>query len=262
MRREVKNVLPLGRTTGIVRPGDADGGNPLRPFAVAVLLAFAPCAGAPAATYDMDRFLGEPHPFAIPPAYPPPAVRPVPALRRTPPAISAPAAPPAPSARPPASADREDDILSEVRLGGLAHDQGPFSSNKEYGFDINVEVLFVSPDFLDVIFSPRPHAGLTLNSAGDSSQAYLGLSWEWDFWDGAFAGFSLGGAVHDGETTNAPLDRKELGCSVLFRESIDFGYRLDKTHSLMVHLNHISNAKLCDTNEDLENVGIRYGYRF
>ncbi len=227
----------------------------MKPFAVAVLLAFAPWAGAPAATYDMDRFLGEPHPFAVPPASSPPAARPDPAPRRAPPAISAPAAPPAP-------ADRGDGFLSEVRLGGLAHDQGPFSSNKEDGFDVNLEVLVVSPELLDGIGSPRPHAGLTLNSSGDTSQAYLGLSWEWDFWDGAFAGFSLGGAVHDGETTNAPLDRKELGCPVLFRQSIDVGYRLDMNNSLMAHLDHISNAKLCDTNEGLENVGIRYGYRF
>ena len=258
MRREVKNVMTLGQASGTAWPGDAAEGNPLKPFAVVVLLAFTPWTGAPAATYDMDRFLGEPHPFAAPPATSPPAVRPVPA----PPAISAPAAPPAQRARPPAPAVRGDEFLSEIRLGGLAHDQGPFSSNKEDGFDMNLEVLFVSPDFLDVIFSPRPHAGLTLNSSGNTSQAYLGLSWEWDFWDGAFAGFSLGGAVHDGETTNAPLDRKELGCSVLFRESIDIGYRFDKTNSLMVHLDHISNAKLCDTNEGLENIGIRYGYRF
>ena len=233
----------------------------MKPFAVAVFFSLAPWAGAQAAIYDMDRFLNEPHPFAVPPA-----ARPVPAPRPALPAVSAPAAPrPAPRARQPAPMAPEargDGIVSEVRLGGLAHDQGPFSSNKEDGLDINAEVLFVSPDFLDAIGAPRPHAGLTLNSSGDTSQAYLGLSWEWDFWDGAFAGFSLGGAVHNGETSTAPLDRKELGCPVLFRESIDIGYRVDENYSLMVHLAHISNAKLCDTNEGLENIGIRYGYRF
>ena len=246
-------------------------GEPLKPFAVAVLLAIAPWAGAAAATYDMERFLSEPHPFAVPPATSPPAARPVPAPPPPPPAVSAPAAPPAPRVQPPAPrvpqpapADQraDDGFLSEVRLGALAHDQGPFSSNKEDGFDLSLEVLFVSPDILDGIWAPRPHAGLILNSTGDTSQAYLGLSWEWDFWDGAFAGFSLGGAVHDGETTNAPLDKKELGCSVLFRKSIDIGYRVDENNSLMAHLSHISNAKLCDTNEGLENIGIRYGYRF
>ena len=30
----------------------------------------------------------------------------------------------------------------------------------------------------------------------------------------------------------------------------------------MFHFDHISNAKLCSTNEGLETFGIRYGYRF
>ena len=237
----------------------------MKHFAAAAVIALAPWTGVSAATYDMGGFLSEPHPFAIPPGAPSPPARPLPAPSPAAPVVSAPAAPPvaAPAARPPAPAARRgDEFLSEVRLGALAHDQGPFSSNKEDGADINLELLFVSPDFLADIGSPRPHAGLTLNTSGDTSQAYLGLSWEWDFWDGAFAGFSLGGAVHNGETSNAPLDKKELGCSVLFRESVDFGFRLDENNSLMVHLGHISNAKLCDTNEGLENIGIRYGYRF
>jgi len=144
----------------------------------------------------------------------------------------------------------------------MLHDQGPFSHNKEDGVDINLEVLFPSPDFLDVIWSPRPHLGLTAHSKADTNQAYLGLTWEWKFWGDAFVDFSLGGAVHDGETTNASVDRKELGCSVLFRESLDLGYRFAGRHAVMASLSHISNAKLCDTNEGLENFGIRYGYLF
>ena len=154
------------------------------------------------------------------------------------------------------------DVISEVRGGILAHDQGPFSSNKEDGVDINLEVIFVSPDVLDIIWAPRPHFGLTGNSSGDTSQAYVGLGWEWDFWRSWFAGFSLGGAIHDGKNTTSKLDRKELGCRVLFRESIDFGYRFSKRHSVMAQLAHISNAKLCSENEGLETAGIRYGYHF
>jgi lipid A 3-O-deacylase len=155
-----------------------------------------------------------------------------------------------------------DDIFSEVRFGLLLHDQGPFSHNKEDGIDINLEVLFAPPRMLDIIWSPRPIIGLSVNSAGDTSQGYLGLNWEWEFWEDAFAGFSLGGAVHDGKTTTQRLDRKELGCRVLFRESVDVGYRFDGHHGIMAHMEHISNAKLCSTNEGLESFGLRYGYRF
>ena len=228
-------------------------------------------AGTSGAIYDMQRMLSEPHPFAGPPA--PPAAAPVapPVAPRVAPqaprrAVQAPrsriVAKPRPMVPQGGQSGALWDVVSEVRAGLFAHDQGPFSSNKEDGVDINLEVIFISPDVLDIIWGPRPHFGLTGNSSGDTSQAYVGLGWEWDFWRTWFAGFTLGGAIHDGKNTTSRLDRKELGCRVLFRQSIDFGYRFSKRHSVMAQLSHISNAKLCSENEGLENIRIRYGYRF
>ncbi len=179
----------------------------------------------------------------------PPAAAPPPVLTRT---------------KPPPTTESSGfkNIVSEIRFGALIHDEGPFSRNEEDGYDGNMELLFTSPDFLDVIWSPRPHIGFNANSEGDTSQAYLGLTWEWNFLDDAFAGFSFGGAVHDGEKTTTELGTKELGCHVLFRESVTAGYRFFDNHALMFHLDHISNAKICSQNEGLENFGIRYGYRF
>ena len=77
-----------------------------------------------------------------------------------------------------------------------------------------------------------------------------------------FFDFSLGGAYHDGETETEATDKKSLGCRILFRESLDLGIKFADVHSLSVHLAHISNAKLCSTNEGLETFGVRYGYRF
>src|SRR3546814_17393937 len=71
-------------------------------------------------------------------------------------------------------------FLSEVRLGGLAHDVGVFGRSEEDGFDVNAELLFVYPEFLKVIWSPRPHIGTSVNTSGDTSQAYFGLTWGWD----------------------------------------------------------------------------------
>ncbi len=231
-------------------------------------------AGTSGAIYNMERMLNQPHPFARPAA---PAG---PGIGAMPRAMPAPGRPQpifrpdsvgntqAPGVRTGTQEARRNptggikDIFSEIRVGALWHDEGPFSRNKEGGVDANFEVLFVSPTDLDVIWSPRPHLGLSLNSAGNTSQIYAGLTWEWDFWESAFAGFSLGGAVHDGKNRTDELDRKELGCRVLFRESINAGYRIDRNHSVMLQLDHISNAKLCSTNEGLESIGIRYGYRF
>ena len=234
-------------------------------------------AGPSTSLYDRDRFLSESYPLApqAAPAPPPrpaapprskPAPKPKPVAekrkRRPLPEL---AAEPAPRRAPPPDEGRgAGGFLSEIRVGLLAHDQGPFSSNKEDGLDVNLEFLFVSPDLLDAIWSPRPHIGFTGNTAGDTSQAYLGLTWEWGFWRRAFAEFSFGGAVHDGELTTNMVGRtkKELGCRILFRQSVAIGYKFAGPHSVMAHLDHMSNAGICDENEGLENVGIRYGYRF
>ena len=153
-------------------------------------------------------------------------------------------------------------LISEIRVGFLAHDIGPFSRNEEDGFDGNFEVLFTSPSWLEKIWAPRPHIGLSVNSSGDTSQAYVGLTWEWRFWRNWFIDFSLGGSIHDGKKTTTRIDRKELGCRVLFRGSFELGYIFKERHSITGFLDHISNANICDANEGLESVGIRYGYRF
>ena len=231
--------------------------------AVAIAPAPAP-AGTTGALYDMSRFLNEPHPFDItqPPARPAPAA-PAPAG----PAAQAPPAPAPARPAPAAGMDERADaggygILSEIRLGAFLHDEGPFSRNKEDGIDANLEALFVSPEFLDLIFSPRPHLGVSANPSGNTNQLYLGLTWEWEFLENAFFDFAWGGTIHDGETAEVDPEKKALGCRVLFRKAIDLGYRFQGHHGVMLHLDHASNAKVCDKNEGLESVGIRYGYRF
>ena len=157
---------------------------------------------------------------------------------------------------------KSDNVFSEIRIGALWHDQGPFSHRKERGYDGNLEILFTAPEFLNKIWGPRPHMGISINSAGDTNQTYAGLTWERDFYEYYFANFSLGAGYHDGYKVTDLQDRKSLGCKLLFRESIDVGFRFQINHSIMAHLDHISNAKLCSTNEGLESVGIRYGYHF
>ena len=132
-------------------------------------------------------------------------------------------------------------------------------------------------DLFSFIWSPRPHIGISYNSSGDTSQAYLGLTWEWSFLDGWFVEFGLGGMIHDGHLLGVDDETKSLGCRLLFRESVNAGYRFYKRHALMLHFDHSSNASLCEKNtadgsaegrhnvilnEGLENFGIRYGYMF
>ncbi|MGA7329738.1 MAG: acyloxyacyl hydrolase [Rhodomicrobium sp.] len=157
---------------------------------------------------------------------------------------------------------RADDFVSEVRLGWLDHDAGIFSNRKEDGADINAEVLFVAPEFLDVAWSPRPDLGFKLNTSGDTDQIYAGLTWTYSFMDSLFCDFSFGPSVHNGNLNKSDPNLKALGSPVLFREALSVGWRFDPVNSMSVILDHISNAGLARYNGGMEDIGIRYGYHF
>ena len=166
-----------------------------------------------------------------------------------------------------AAAQPAGGLISEFRGGILSHDTGVFSSNEEDGIALNGEILFASPRILRYLGNPRPHIGGSWALENETtSQAYFGLSWEGDFWrDRMFVYGSLGGSVHTGFTapeSEIPANRKALGCRLLLRESLGLGVNLSRRVNIAAHLDHISNARLCDQNEGLENAGIRLGYRF
>ena len=154
--------------------------------------------------------------------------------------------------------------VSELRGGFGHHDSGVFGRNEEDGQVVMIEARFApfTGGLWDKIWQPRPHLGVNINTEGDTSSLYIGLTWDWDIWRSAFVSFDLGGAVHDGELTTSRLDRKELGSRILFREALELGYVFGNRHALSLRLDHISNANLADQNEGLETIAFVYGYRF
>ncbi len=155
-------------------------------------------------------------------------------------------------------------ILSEVRVGVLRHDHGFYHTRREPGTDVNLEVLMRSPGWtpFKVLRSPRPHVGTSLNLDGKTSQLYGGFTWEWRPFRGFFVDGSLGLSLHDGHLGPVEHGRAALGLRVLFRESIEVGYRFNTRHGFSAILDHISNAGLGSDNDGITNLGIRYGYRF
>jgi lipid A 3-O-deacylase len=171
---------------------------------------------------------------------------------------------------PAAPAAAQTSILDELKLGVLAHDIGFGGHHKEGGADVNLELLFASPDFLRFIWSPRPHFGADINSEGNTSNVYAGLTWGgalvsnvFSNVDSIFLQGSVGGAVHNGKIDGISTDRdKLLGSRVLFRESVELGYRYTPVQSLSLFIDHISNAKLAKHNEGLTSAGVRLGLKF
>lgn len=160
------------------------------------------------------------------------------------------------------SVQAADSFISEYKFGVLAHDAGIFGRRKEQGADINFEMLFESPGLLRWIGAPRPHLGFEFSTADQTNKGYFGLTWSWVLFNNFYAGFSLGGAAHDGYIRTDRTNRKELGARFGFRESVEFGVVLAERHTISVMLDHISNARLGVKNEGMDGLGIRYGYRF
>lgn len=162
--------------------------------------------------------------------------------------------------------------LSEIRGGVYVHSAdepgnlfGVFSVERMQ--DVNVELLFDMPAMNSWLAwgELRPHLGATLNFAGLESMVYGGVSWTVPIADSpVFAEASFGGAVHNGNTIgNAVYPARNLGCSLVFRQSVSLGVKLNDNASIMATAEHASNANLCDNgNRGLTNIGVRFGYRF
>jgi lipid A 3-O-deacylase len=161
-------------------------------------------------------------------------------------------------------------IIDEIKFGVLDHDVSIFGHGKETGGDINLELLFGSPAFLKFLGSPRPHIGMDVNSDGNTSQFYIGATWDADLIssvlgksDAIYVEGSLGGAVHDGETNGPELTtQKRLGSRVLFRESAELGWRFTPGQTIGIFMDHISNADLGPHNDGLTSLGARLGFKF
>lgn len=161
--------------------------------------------------------------------------------------------------------------VEEARVGVLAQGIGGWSPDLEQGASINLELLFKSPQFMRVLGSPRPVIGASIATDSDAtSQVYMGFDWKAYLAQRIFVSGMLGGAVHNGETdpfdpiadASRATNTLFLGCRALFHLGADVGYDLTERVSASAHWQHISNAGFCDENEGLDNIGLRFGYKF
>jgi lipid A 3-O-deacylase len=160
-------------------------------------------------------------------------------------------------------------IVDELKFGALAHDITLGGKAVESGADLNGEILFTSPGFLDFMGAPRPHLGVSINTNGNTDQAYFGLTWGLPLFksivgqsDALTIYGSLGGALQDGYEDNAPPGRKNLGSVILFRESVELGYQITPVYSISAIVDHISNANLASHNAGITSAGARFGIKF
>lgn len=167
----------------------------------------------------------------------------------------------------PSSALAQPALLDELRLGVYDHDTDIFSSKKEAGADLILEVLTRRITWLDFIGGPRFLVGAAVNTSGQTNQLYVGLIRTWELFqdvatpgDAIFLEGTLGGTWHDGKLdvigTPEEADWKSHGSRLLFRSNIGIGYRFNAKWSVTLNFNHISNAGLADPNEGMNDIGL------
>jgi len=155
-------------------------------------------------------------------------------------------------------------FVSEIKGGVLAHDVPDLWSGfslETDAVDINVEAI-LSPRLPFLFGVIQPAIGASINTGGGTSHVYLDARWQVDLPAGFFFGTGVGIAIHDGELDPVKADMKALGSRALFHIPFELGLRFDRHNSLSVYFEHTSNAGLADSNEGMDRLGVRYGYKF
>jgi lipid A 3-O-deacylase len=165
---------------------------------------------------------------------------------------------------------RDPHFIHELKLGLLGHDTGPFTGRREnrLGLDFNADVTFAAayhvPYFGGVI---RPAVGGTLSAIG-TNLAYADARYRID---GPFSYYlprevfvmvGLGAAFHNGNETRQADDRKAFGSRMLFHIPAEIGWQFNHHHSIALYWEHVGNGGHASPNEGMDNLGVRWGYRF
>jgi lipid A 3-O-deacylase len=160
--------------------------------------------------------------------------------------------------------------VDEVRFGVLGHDvpfpdahgwqtPNPFAHRYEGGANLNPELLFGRVEGLGLLGRPRPHVGISVNTAGYTSSAYGGLTWRGALGRGGFVEGFLGVAVHDGKLEDDSGEWASLGSRALFRFGGELGLELGRGCRVTVFWEHMSNAGLAEHNDGMDSIGVRLG---
>ncbi|MBY0566301.1 MAG: acyloxyacyl hydrolase [Hyphomonadaceae bacterium] len=174
----------------------------------------------------------------------------------------------------PANADVEELRIGVV--GNIRSDQGDIVEGKHEGENIELDIISSSPDFLNIIGSPRPYAMVSVATEGDGVNfGGIGVLWRWEFADGWALEPGFGYIIHDGEIDNpfpdnSPAgnafeeDNQLLGSRDLFRTSFALEREIGDRFALQLYWQHMSHGQILDSgrNQGLDYVGVRFGYRF
>jgi lipid A 3-O-deacylase len=168
--------------------------------------------------------------------------------------------------------------VSEAYIGVMQHNACVLdckNADKEGEPNIELELNFDSPGFLDWAFSPKPMIMASINTQGDTSYAGFGLDWRFHITENWSIDPSFGYVIHNGENSNPFPDGSPeaqefsdnhvlLGSDDLFRTGLGITYHLDSPWMIQGYYEHLSHGQILGEgrNQGLDEFGIRVGYRF
>jgi lipid A 3-O-deacylase len=161
-------------------------------------------------------------------------------------------------------------------VGNVRSDHGDITRGKYGALNAEIDLVSSSPDFLNIIGSPRPYAMISVPTAEDGvTFGGVGLLWRWEFADGWAFEPGFGYIVHDGVIDNefAPgtpeaaafeADNQLLGSRDLFRTTFALEREFGDRVAAQIYWQHMSHGQILDSgrNQGLDYVGLRVAYRF
>jgi lipid A 3-O-deacylase len=161
-------------------------------------------------------------------------------------------------------------------VGNIRDDHGDIVEGKHEGANIELELISSSPDFLNLLGSPRPYLmGSVATDEDGVNFGGVGLLWRWEFADGWAFEPGFGYILHDGEIDNPYAmgspeaiafeeDNQLLGSRDLFRTSFALEREFGERAAMQLYWEHMSHGQILDEgrNQGLDYVGVRFSYRF
>jgi lipid A 3-O-deacylase len=168
--------------------------------------------------------------------------------------------------------------IDEVRVGvvhNLRLDHGDIVDGKEEGENVEIEIVSSSPDFLNIIGSPRPYLMGSINTDDGVNFGGVGVLWRWEFAEGWAFEPGFGYIIHDGAIDNPFPDgtpaaaayeeeHQLTGSQDLFRSSFALEREFGERWAGQLYWEHMSHGQILDSgrNQGLDYVGLRIAYRF
>lgn len=161
-------------------------------------------------------------------------------------------------------------------VGNIRDDHGDIVEGKHEGANVELELISSSPDFLNLLGSPRPYLmGSVATDEDGVNFGGVGLLWRWEFAEGWAFEPGFGYILHDGEIDNPYAegspeatafeeDNQLLGSRDLFRTSFALERELGERAAMQIYWEHMSHGQILDEgrNQGLDYVGVRFSYRF